>query len=468
MKNLIVFFLSIVSFALVLDAGNGDLDTSFGPAGTGIVTISNPTGTPPAAGGLGIELQPDSKIVIGGAWVAGMQAATLVGRLLSNGSLDSSFNDPLTSPEPGLVVTALLSFPDVIGKQVALDPNGKIFVGGSPFVVNFTGAITLMKYNNDGTLDTSFGAPNGYVTIQTTLPVPYLYNVHDMVLNNNKVTVVGSAANQNTSKQSIMLARFDATTGALDVTFNNGSSPQAGIIITDIDPSSTDVGNGIVIDTNNKIIITGTSTLGLTPNAVTIRYNDDGSIDSSFGIVTLFDAQGEDVILQPDGKIVIGGGEFSSGHEKLLLVRYNSDGTPDTSFGNGGVVTTDVDPLGAQINALVLQPDGKIVAGGFVVTSAQSPFPFSQFLLARYNADGTLDDTFGDQGIVITTLTAGRSNFINDLVLQPDKKIVVVGISLLYQEALSAGDAIVARYLAGCPADADQSALALALQAKYG
>lgn len=137
------------------------------------------------------------------------------------------------------------------------------------------------------------------------------------------------------------------------------------------------------------------------------------------------------VAIQPEGKIVVAGfsgivlapSTIGSG---LALVRYNPDGSLDTSFGSGGKVTTDLTGLGDfSIGQTIFQPDGKIVMAGSVTTGFPFPRPFD-FLLVRYNPGGSLDTSFGSGGKVITDLGGNRES-ADALALQTDGKIVAVG-----------------------------------------
>ena len=104
------------------------------------------------------------------------------------------------------------------------------------------------------------------------------------------------------------------------------------------------------------------------------------------------------------------------------VVRYTADGHPDPSFNGTGVETTDIAGRGDVANAVAVQPDGKIVAAGEAETA---PGAFD-FALVRYNPDGTLDTSFGGDGIVTTDLGTDDDD-ANAIALQPDGKIVVVG-----------------------------------------
>ena len=156
-----------------------------------------------------------------------------------------------------------------------------------------------------------------------------------------------------------------------------------------------------------------------------------GALDSSFGtggiVLTEFSqasAYAFAIRVQPDGKVIVAGqsGVYPVFH--AALARYNADGTPDPTFGTGGKVTVPLDPDGEGLSAIALQPDGKIVAAGSVI---HDNWPLA-VVVARFNADGSLDQEFGSGGAVVTTFGDPFAEG-NDVVLQPDGKIVVVGVS---------------------------------------
>src|SRR5262249_23103687 len=135
------------------------------------------------------------------------------------------------------------------------------------------------------------------------------------------------------------------------------------------------------------------------------------------------------VVVQPDGKIIAAGqATFSQTGRDFLLVRYNADGSPDSSFGTNGVVTTDFGKRDDAIAAVVLPPDRKILAVG--TTNIQKGFTYaSQLVLARYLPSGALDTSFGNRGTVKTAPSGstGNNTGLSDVALQSDGKIVVAG-----------------------------------------
>lgn len=158
-----------------------------------------------------------------------------------------------------------------------------------------------------------------------------------------------------------------------------------------------------------------------------------GVLDTTFGtngrVATDFFGRHSNsfsVVVQPDGKIVVAGYVLDYNYVQnidLAIARYNPDGSLDTSFGNGGKVITAVSAIDDAAHAVTIQPDGKIVVAGsaslFRGTST------TDFLLVRYNTNGTLDTTFGGDGIV--TLNKSAGDFFFAVAVQPDGKIVAVG-----------------------------------------
>ena len=128
------------------------------------------------------------------------------------------------------------------------------------------------------------------------------------------------------------------------------------------------------------------------------------------------------VAIQPDGKIVAAGFTIGPGASSFALVRYNIDGALDATFGSAGIVTTDFD-LGSGASDLVIQPDGKILAGGTAFSNNSNTLDFA---IVRYNANGSLDSNFGSGGKVITDFF-GSTDQATAIALQSDGKIVLGG-----------------------------------------
>ena len=138
------------------------------------------------------------------------------------------------------------------------------------------------------------------------------------------------------------------------------------------------------------------------------------------------DAFAYSLLIQSDGKIVLGGSANNGNDYDFTLVRYNQDGGLDSTFGNGGMVTTPIGTLDDEANSISIQSDGKIVAAGY--TDNGNTGSNYDFAIARYNTNGSLDNTFGTNGKVITPIGIS-SDVANSVVIQNDGKIVAAGYS---------------------------------------
>ncbi|MFD3537793.1 calcium-binding protein [Streptomyces sp. NPDC058664] len=268
-----------------------------------------------------------------------------------------------------------------------------------------------------GDLDPTFG-PDGRVTT----PITGYAEGHDIARQaDGKLVVVG------VSEAGFALARYD-TSGALDPGFGGD-----GTVTSDFGGGGGTANAVAIQPSDGKIVVAGTTAVfdeegGGCCFFSVARYNTDGSLDTTFGDGGLVrvdefggSADGADVAVQPDGRIVAvgkpGGGGFA-------LVRLGTDGSLDPSLGGDGAVVagfTSASPQdgGGIARGMALQPDGRIVAVGYVGNTA---FDIG---VARYNTDGTLDTTFSGDGMV--TADFGGTEFGNAVAVQPDGRIVAAG-----------------------------------------
>lgn len=233
----------------------------------------------------------------------------------------------------------------------------------------------------------------------------------------------------------LAVVRYTAA-GSLDPSFGHN-----GLVTTDV---GTGVIYALAVQPDGKIVAAGGSfDGGVEWDAVFVRYNLDGSLDSTFGhggIVGPTLAPDAAIAVQPDGKIVAVG---SSGN--IVVARYNPDGSPDAGFGWGGQVITS-SPNNEDGAALALQPNGGIIVAG---DSASPSDPTNaSILMRRYNSDGSLDTSFGSNGAVLTP--AGVPAAASSVVLQPDDKILLAGDALVGSQYVSA----LARYAGNGALDA--------------
>ena len=224
--------------------------------------------------------------------------------------------------------------------------------------------------------------------------------------------------------------------GSLDTSFGAG-----GKVTTDFFGQIDSFGDqltAIALQPDGKIVAAGVANNNSFAGGqlAVARYNLDGSLDMSFGsggkVTTVFDkpAVGNAIAIQPDGRIVVGGSDFTfdadgtalPGSHNFVLARYNSDGSLDISFGSGGKLINDFFGGDDDLSALAIQPNGKILAAGTATSSATA----ADFALVRYNTDGSFDTSFGSGGKVFTDF-----HRVNDLAramaLRADGKIVLAG-----------------------------------------
>jgi uncharacterized delta-60 repeat protein len=318
------------------------------------------------------------------------------------------------APTFGSGVTTAIGSGDDFGRSVTLQNDGRILVAGESF--NGSDAdFALARYNADGSLDMTFGA-GGMVTTPVTASDDRGFSV--IVEPSGKILVAGYT--DNGSDSDFALIRYNAD-GSLDTSFDGDGKVTTGIL-------SDDLGQSVVPQPDGKILVSGYSFNGGNFDFALTRYNADGSLDASFGSggkVTT-DIAGHNasysVTLQPDGKILAAGHTQSGGND-FALVRYNADGSLDTSFDGDGRVTTDFGSTNDVGQSVAIQPDGKISVAGNSFNGTNW-----DFAVARYNADGSLDTTFDADGRVTTDFGLG-DDFGSSITTQMDGKILVAGSS---------------------------------------
>lgn len=276
--------------------------------------------------------------------------------------------------------------------------------------------------------------------------------IHGMtVLPDGRIVAVGFTGGE---EKDFGVARY-LPDGSLDPTFDGD-----GRAVTDF--GGLDQARDVVGQSDGKVVVGGPGTEvlgGLQAEFALVRYEATGQLDGSFGgdgkITTDISAGGDAVralILQPDGMIVAAGFAGVGGAADFALARYLQDGSLDTSFGSGGIVVADLG-WADEIRDAALQPDGSIVVGG--LSRSQT---FYDFALARYLPDGTLDPGFGTGGMVTTDL--GAQDVIRGIALQADGAIVAAGYTGIGEGLYEGGggvggDVAVARYLPDGTLDPD-------------
>lgn len=273
-----------------------------------------------------------------------------------------------------------------------------------------------------GTPDPAFGGGDGIFT------QPFLASGHAnastlAIQPNGRIVVAGSSWVPNQSGSSEIAILRLMPNGSLDPTFNGTGKATVKLANTSI------AANKILMLPDGKIMCAGGAWNDTEEWCLLARLNADGTPDTSFdgdGIITYkigslsqyFIA----MTLQPDGKILTAGYANLSGYKEVVVMRFKPNGSIDNTFG-GGLVHKLVGESYSRANDIALQPDGKILVTGFAVVNGSE-----DFMLLRYNANGSPDNTFSGDGIATASLSNKDDNAIG-LALQPNGKIVVTGVA---------------------------------------
>jgi uncharacterized delta-60 repeat protein len=320
------------------------------------------------------------------------------------------------------------------GQGVALQGDGKIVVAGDSLKASRWSCFTVLRYTADGSLDTSFGDA-GKVTTSIGGKNDSLESV--VIQGDGKIVVAGWFNAR--SNNDFAVVRYNAN-GTLDTSFNETGKAAA-------DFGADAYGQSVAVHGDGRIVVAGYTTKSWESKkqCSLACFKANGSLDTSFNgtgkLTTDFggdgNAEGRSVAVQTDGKIVVAGYATAGNTEKFALARYSADGTLDTSFGDSGRVMTAVGISGSNATGVVLQKDGKIVVAGYAVNNSGTDYDFA---CVRYNTDGKVDQSFGDGGKIMTSVGQGDIK-ANSLAVQ-DGKIIVAG-SVYFGDVTVAGSVYV-------------------------
>ncbi len=316
---------------------------------------------------------------------------------------------------------------DISVRQVAVQKDGKIVVFAGCNYCN--PEFILYRYNVNGLPDSTFGV-NGMVNWSNNAAQKYYSgNASSLVLlDNGKILVAGYYLYQvdptlPNAQYEFALGRFNSN-GTRDSTFGIN-----GRVHSQIGERHEAYGKTLAIQADEKIIVGGYmyKTGGYT-NCL-VRYHSDGKIDSSFGLYGIAEmpigGYISSIAIQKDGRILFMGNDSKNNSTFISLARFNNNGTIDKTFDNDGLVTTSLGVMGdISGNMLTLQSDGKIFITGYAILETDKKS--SHIALVRYNVNGSLDNTFDKDGIVLTQIDSNRSS-ASSIVIQSDRKIVISG-----------------------------------------
>ncbi|MCS0630296.1 putative Ig domain-containing protein [Telluria mixta] len=369
-----------------------------------------------------IALQQDGKILVGGASDGNLALA----RYNVDGSLDTSFSGD------GKLTAKLGTATYISTVNVAPQADGKILVTG----LTGTG-FTISRYLSNGDLDTTFGT-NGTFVQESRAWTDAYYASSMSVLPTGKVMIAYVVYG---TQRDTGLIRYNAN-GTIDTSFDTDGK-------VTFDTGATEYTQKALVQPDGKILLNIADVSYPSSKYTLVRMNANGTLDTGFsgdgklpvvagtGTVGLTEA----MALQADGKILVGGSVYTQNTNSMLLIRYNADGSLDTSFNSTGTVTLRSDvgvPYSAA--AIAVQKDGKILAVGNAPTDDTA----SHIVVVRLLSNGTLDQTFGNKGMAdapISRVTGNSGVQASGLTIQPDGKILVMG-----DDGSSGSDFVVIRY----------------------
>lgn len=415
----------VVSTSGVTLGAPGDFDPSFNRVGFIRDLL------PDLAFADAVAIHSSGEIVTSGWYSRSDDNHLVVWRHLSDGTLDNSFG--------GTGIIYPPSSPDFYGTtNLAIDHLDRIILG-----IQVPTGYTVYRFNLDGSPDLGFGG-TGSVDVSLQAEV---FAVSDFAIQpDNKIVGVGGTL---VGRSQFLVYRLDES-GQLDSTFGG-----TGLIFTEITPGGgSDRALGVAIQSDGKIVAAGrvrSLMAGAYYEMALVRYLATGELDSEFGnggkvvFSILDDDLGRRVAIQPDGRILITGTvctDLGGGHSYCYfgMGRVDQHGVLDPDFGGTGKVTTDLGWSGSAALDLALQSDNKIVVTGFKALLAD--YSVTNAILIRYQPDGSLDPTFGVNGISETGFGYTDNNAYR-VRIQADGRLLTAG----YTARDTSAGAVTARYL---------------------
>ncbi len=377
-------------FAVARYKTDGSMDSSFGSGGKQTTTFGF------GSVATSLALKNDGKIVAAGYSYNNYNnnVEFILTCYNTDGSLDSTFSN-----DGKMIVSSSVS-------SIATQKNGKIVTVGSA-ADNFE----LIRYNRNGTLDNTFNGNGKQITDFGSSDIAQAVAIQS----DGKIVAAGNGTGNNYDQGNFFeVARYNSS-GSPDNTFDNDGKLKESLHFNQGSTYYTTT----KVQSDGKAVAAGYTSNGTDYDFAIARYNTDGSLDKSFSIdgrQTTGFGSGNDyassMAIQKDGKIVVVG--FANGH--FAIVRYNTDGSPDNTFIGNAKPKTDLGPA----VSVAIQSNGKIVVA------------CSGFTIVRYNTNGSLDSSFAHNGMLTTYF--GGVNTIHEIALQSDGKIVAVGVSVFYYE----------------------------------
>lgn len=390
--------MSAIRTVIVRYNPDGSIDTGFGASGKVFIESVFPSE---------LALQPNGKIVLVGE-ITPAQTSIYVARLNSDGSPDATFNGT------GALTLFLRGTSDG-ADSIKVQPDGKILVGGSSVAPNVSISrrdFALVRLNPDGSLDATFdGDGKVFTLVQENAGISNL-----MIQSDGKIVAVGESfvvdTASNNSIGSFATVRYNSN-GSLDTAFNNSGTALAQFV-SNGSPGARrfNTPETVLARANGKILVVGTTGSCCAPQPLSqvaiIQYNADGTVDSSFGAagkiqtgyLTFPTTTAFNAAIQADNKIVIGGIGQPNNKSSLqaAVARFTANGSLDSTFnGDGWSMLQFPTNIASRGDAVEIQPDGKILLGGTVITNSANDFLLARFTaannqrIADFDGDGKTD-----------------------------------------------------------------------------
>jgi uncharacterized delta-60 repeat protein len=387
----------------------GQLDPTFGADG---LSILSPVSSSSMDNAQCAVLRPTGELVFAGVSGGFSGFAMTVGQIHPDGSLDSSFGTD------GITTVSSEGGSNFAYDIVVLD-NGKVLIAGAVSLTAANTAMAVWRLTADGALDPSF-ADNGALIVD--IDERQDYGEALLLGDAGQITLVGKSQHPESYSYRAALVRCDAS-GVLLETFGT-----SGLQVYPEDPEQTFDINAATSSPSGEMFLAGYTLVpgefSQESRPIVMGFDNNGMPLPDFGeagfVVVGEEGRYFDIAFTPNGLIAVGDGfNGNSG----VVRSHDLTGALNMDFGTDGMTLVSSGP-GNVLLASVIQPDGRIVVGGSTVMG----FLIRDFLLARLHPDGTFDETWGDDGVMVTEVGPGFED-INDLVYQPDGRIIATGFA---------------------------------------
>ena len=314
-----------------------------------------------------VAIQSDNKIVVAGSRKNGLFYDFAAARIKENGEIDTTFGTNGKAP-----IDASGDGSNDSASSIAVGPDGTIFIAGRNDQTSITTKGKLVALTANGSIENTF-ATAGIATFDATFKFNYFNSV--LVTSDGTIFVGGSAGDVSENSDGNLPATPGSNHGALLMKYSSSGIEQGYTVVSDLNLSKPSEIRSIAIHAG----------------------------------------------------MIIGVGYKNNGlNNDLAIYRFTSDLRKDTTFGTDGAVYTDINSGNEKITSVAMQGDGKIIVTGKHTPASSSD---SRFFVARYNSNGSLDNTFGTNGIFIKNLVGKERDYGTSLTIQDDGKIVVAGPS---------------------------------------